>query len=95
MGIDCASLPYHKKEGIGFGGTFRNKMINKRITLTFKSNEGKHEIICSRFIVITIPSNVTKEQREKMLRHTPNILGMDVLRYFKIVVTKNHVELSI
>lgn len=37
MGIDCSSLPYHKKEAVGFGGTFRNRIINRLVVLTFKS----------------------------------------------------------
>jgi len=95
MGVDCSSLPYFKYEGIGFGGTFRNKMINRPVILTFKSNEDKHKIKCSCFIVICVPPNIKGEEREKMIRYTPNVLGMDILCRFGVFVNKNQVELTL
>jgi len=94
MGIDCSSLPDHKREAIGFGGTFRNKMINRRVVLTFKSSQGEHTISCGSFIVVCIPPTATGEDREKMLRHTPNVLGMDILSKFKVYIEKTRFELE-
>jgi hypothetical protein len=74
MNIDVSSLPYFKREAVGFGGLFRNKMINRLVTLTFKSSEGEHQIKCGSFIVICIQPNITVEDREKMIRFTPNVL---------------------
>lgn len=96
MNIDLSSLPYFKREAIGFGGLFRNRIINREVTLTFKSKEAEHQIKCGGgFQVICIPPNMGREEREKMMRYTPNILGMDVLRRFKTCVYKNRVELTL
>lgn len=94
MGIDCTSLPDHNREAIGFGGTFRNKMINRRVVLTFQSNQGERIIPCGSFIVTCIPLEVTGQEREKMLRYTPNVLGMDILSKFKVHIEKTRVELE-
>ena len=94
MGMDCSILPDHSKEGIRFGGTFKNKMINREVILTFQSKQDEHKIKCSKFIVIHIPPDITGETREKMLRYTPNILGMDILTKFKVCVDKNQVEIT-
>ena len=93
MKIDCSSLPYFKREAIGFGGFFRNRMINRQVILTFKSNEDEYKIKCGSFIVTCVPPNITGEEREKMIRYTPNVLGMDILRRFRTCVDKNRVEL--
>jgi len=93
MGIDCSSLPYFKREAVGFGGLFRNRMINRQVILTFKSNEDEYKIKCGSFIVTCVPPNMTGEEREKMIRYTPNVLGMDILRRFRTCVDKNQVEL--
>lgn len=95
MGIDLSSLPYFKRESVGFGGLFRNRVINRQVILTFKSNKETHQITCGSFMITTIPPNITGEEREKLIRYTPNVLGMDVLRNFKTVVTKDEVELVI
>ncbi|TET18807.1 hypothetical protein E3J74_09400 [Candidatus Bathyarchaeota archaeon] len=95
MGIDSSLLPYSKREAVGFGGLFRNKLINKRVTLTFKSNKDEYKIPCSSFTIVCIPPNTTSEDREKMLRYTPNVLGMDILSKFKTCVDKNQVELTL
>jgi hypothetical protein len=94
MNIDVSSLPYFKREAVGFGGLFRNKMINRLVTLTFKSSEGERQIKCGSFIVTCIPPNITVEDREKMIRFTPNVLGMDILRNFRTCIDKNEVELA-
>jgi len=95
MGIDCDFLPYSKREAVGFGGLFKTKMINRPVNLTFKSNKAEHTIKCSSFIVICSPPNISKEDREKLLRYTPNVLGMDILRRFKTTIDKNKVELTL
>lgn len=95
MGIDCSLLPESKREGVGFGGLFKPKMINRQVTLTFKSDEEEHRIGRSSFMVICIPPNVRGEEREKLLRYTPNVLGMDILRMFETCVDKNKVELRL
>jgi len=68
-------------------------MINRQVVLTFKSNKDEHKITCSSFIVTCVPPNLTGEEREKIIRYTPNILGMDIPSKFKVVVDKNQVEL--
>lgn len=93
MGINCLSLPYHRREAVGFGGMFRNRMINREVILTFKSNKDEHKIKRSSFLVACIPPNIMGETREKMIRYTPCVLGMDILREFRTCVTKNQVEL--
>jgi len=93
MGIDCSSLPYFKYEAVGFGGLFRNRMINRQVILTFKSNKDEYKVKCGSFIVICIPSSIIGEEREKMIRYTPNVLGMDILRRFRTYVDENQVEL--
>jgi len=95
MNIDCSALPYFRREAIGFGGLFRNKMINRLVVLTFQSNEGEHKIKCGSFLVVCVPPNTTGEEREKMIRYTPNVLGMDILRRFRTCVDKNRVELTL
>jgi len=93
MGIDCSVLPYYKLRSIGFGGFFRNRMINREIILTFKSKEDEYKIKPGGFQVVCIPPEVVGEDREKLIRYIPNVLGMDILRNFKTCVTKNQVEL--
>lgn len=93
MKIDFSSLPYHKRRAIGFGGFFQNRMINRQIILTFKSNEDEYKITLGSMQVICIPPTVTGEEREKMMRYIPNVLGMDILRRFRTCVDKNYVEL--
>jgi len=95
MNIDVSSLPYFKREAVGFGGLFRNKMINRLVVLTFKSNEDEHQIKCGSFIVTCIPPNISAEDREKTIRYTPNVLGMDILHIFRTCVEKNQVELTL
>jgi hypothetical protein len=94
MNIDCSSLPYSRREAVGFGGLFRNRMINRQVYLTFRSGENENKIKCGSFIVTCVPPYITGENREKMIRYTPNVLGMDILRRFRTCVYKNRVELT-
>jgi len=93
MGIDCSSLPFFKYKSVGFGGFYRNRIINRQVILTFKSNKDFHQIKRSSFMVTCIPPKVSGEEREKLIRYIPNVLGMDILKEFKTCVTKNQVEL--
>lgn len=96
VGIDCTVLPEAKKTAIGFGGTFKNKIINRPVNLTFSSIKEKHKITYgSGFQIVCIPSSATPEEREKLLRYTPCVLGMDILSKFKTYVDKKKVELAI
>lgn len=97
MGIDCSFLPEAKGEAIGFGGVFKTRMINRLATLTFRSNSQEYKInYSSGFKVICVPPDATVEQREKILRHTPSVLGMDILlAKFKIYVDEQKVELTL
>jgi hypothetical protein len=94
MGINCDSLPFFKGEAIGFGGTFKPKIINKRVNLIFGT--GQNELkknYDSGFKVTCIPPNTPPEEREKLLQHTPSVLGMDILYQFKTCVDRKSVEL--
>jgi hypothetical protein len=94
MGIHVPVLSYAKGKAIGFGGFFRNKIINREVVLTFNGDEGEYKIKCGGgFIVILIPPNLSTEERENLIRLTPNVLGMDILRRFRTVVEENQVEL--
>lgn len=94
MNIDISSLPYTKRKAIGFGGFFKNKLINREVILTFKSNGGEYKIKCGGgFEVICVPPHITAEEREEFIRLTPNVLGMDILRRFEVCVRKNEVKL--
>ena len=93
MGIVPSSLPFARQRSIGFGGFFRNRMINRRVVLTFKWEKDERRIVCSCFRVNCIPPNVKGKDREESLRYIPNVLGMDILRRFKIYVDRNLVEL--
>lgn len=95
MGIDCSLLPYYKYPAVGFGGLFKIRMINRQAILTFKSGVNEHKIVRSSFRVISIPPTIVGEERERMIRYTPNVLGMDILRIFKTCVEKNKVELIV
>jgi len=93
MGIACSSLPYSKREAVGFGGLFRNRIINRLVILTFKSKEDEYKVKCGSFLVVCVPLNITGEEREKVIRYTPSVLGMDILRRFRTCVEKSQVEL--
>jgi len=95
MGIDCSSLPDAKMEAVGFGGSFRNRNINREVILTFKSNQDEHRIKLGCFQVNCIPLNLTREEREKLIRLIPNVLGMDILRTFRTCFDAGQVELTL
>lgn len=95
LGLDCNVLPESKREAIGFGGTFKNKIINYPVFLTLKYLKDEYKITYSSgFQIICIPPKVTSEEREKILRYTPSVLGMDILRAFQLYVDKKKVELT-
>lgn len=94
--IDCALLLESKGEAIGFGGTFKTKMINKTVNLIFNCAEGKHKIpYASGFRVMCFPREMPPDKRERLLRLTPSVLGMDVLCKFKTCIDKKRVELTL
>jgi hypothetical protein len=96
LGLDCTLLPEAKKGAIGFGGTFRNKIINRPVFLIFKSPKDEYRLTYgSGFQIVCIPSSATPEEREKLLRYTPCVLGMDILRKFQVYVDKKKVELTL
>ncbi len=89
-------LPEFHKESIGFGGTFRHKAINHPVYLTFGSDRNRHTITyAAGFRVTCIPPDVEEEEREKMLRYTPSILGMDLLSKFNLYLSKKKLELTL
>jgi len=89
-------LPNAKKGSIGFGGLFRNKIINHPVILTFHSDEGNHKInYASGFQIVCIPPNATPEEKEKMRRYTPSVLGMEILGKFQVYVDKKKAELTL
>jgi hypothetical protein len=93
-GIDCGTLPFAKDISIGFGGLFKHKTLNYLVTLTFSSNNDELKINHnSGFSVICPPENLEPKNREIMLRHTPCVLGMDILSKFEVYLSKRRVEL--
>jgi hypothetical protein len=95
-GIDCSMLPDYRKHCIGFGGTFRNKITNRPVYLTFGSNNNLHKITYgSGFQIVCIPSNKSSDEREKIIRYTPCVLGMDILCKFKLYLDKKKFFLQI
>jgi hypothetical protein len=92
--IDFSLLPEAKGKAIGFGGTFKTKIINHPIKLIFESGNDKFKVnYDSGFRVNYIPMEVKGEDKELMLRHTPSVLGMDVLSKFIVRIDKKKVEL--
>jgi hypothetical protein len=71
-------------------------MINSAVFLTFSSSEGKDFRInySSGFRVTCLPSDLDRECREKLLRFTPSVLGMDVLAKFEVYISKKRIELT-
>jgi hypothetical protein len=96
IGIDCYDFPECKEDSIGFGGTFRNRMINCPIKLTFGKGNA-HEYCVhhdSGLRLIMVPPTVTGEDREKLIRSTPSVLGMDVIERFQFTIDHGKVQLS-
>jgi hypothetical protein len=96
LGIEVAILPEAKKGAIGFGGTFRNKIINHPVILRFKSPKEEHKITYgSGFQIICVPPKVTEAERERWHRYVPSVLGMDILGKFQVYVDRRKVELTL
>ena len=95
IGLDILILPDCAEESIGFGGIFRNKMINCPVKLTFGKEQKYTVAYDSGFRVVVFPSEIKPQQREKLIRYTPSVLGMDVLGKFKVYIDKKKVELTI
>ena len=94
MGLDCSLLPFSKQESIGFGGTFKTRVINKLVVLTFRSDKEEIKIpYSSGFRVVCPPPNITDEEKEKFYRYTPSILGMDILSKFRLCISKKELEM--
>jgi hypothetical protein len=100
MGLDCDSLPFYKGDCFGFGGKFKNKVINRPVHLTFSNPTSptvQHKItFSSGFQVTCIPKILSPTEREEIIRHTPCVIGTDILRQFKFFMdySKNRVELE-
>lgn len=97
LGIDCDSLPEAKIGAIGFGGTFKNKVINRPVFLTFSAtNDETYKLPYSQgFQIVCISKDASPDEKEKLRRYTPPVLGMDILDKFKIYVDKKKVELTL
>jgi len=95
MGIDIDSLPYFKGESVGFGGSFKPKIINRPVTLTFESGKDSKKIrYDSGFKVTVVPPNTDPEERKKLLQYMPSVLGMDILYKFRTCIDERTVELT-
>jgi hypothetical protein len=96
MGIDCDLLPEAKGEAIGFGGFFKNRMINRPVFLTFDSGKDKHRMNYSSGLkVVCIPPGIDEKDRERYTRFTPCVLGMDILCKFETRISRNKLELEL
>ena len=97
VGLDCTELPEAKFGAVGFGGTFRNKIVNRPVFLTFHAtNDETYKIPYAQgFQIVCLPKQIEKEEREKLIRYTPCVLGMDILCKFKLYIDKKKVELSL
>jgi hypothetical protein len=94
MKIDCSLLQESKSKAVGFGGTFKTRLINHPVNLTFESGNDRLRINYGNgFRVNCLPADAKVEDRELMLRHTPSVLGMDVLSKFEVRIDKKKVEL--
>lgn len=96
MGLGSSIFPEEKKTSIGFGGTFRNRVVNCPVHLTFGSDKQRHRIVVDGGLkIICIPPDKKPEERERMLQLTPSILGMDVLCKFNVHIYKRTIELEL
>jgi hypothetical protein len=93
MGIDCSALPLAKIEAVGFGGSFKPRVLNKQVDLIFSTDDGEYKLPRSGFMVTCPPDNVQGKEREKIVELTPSVLGMDVISHFDLHVYKKRVEL--
>jgi len=97
LGLACYMLPDAKTGAVGFGGTFKNKMINRPVYLTFSAVNGQTYKVnyAQGFQIVCIPAHADKDEQEKLRRYTPCVIGMDILQKFKLYVDKRKVELSV
>jgi hypothetical protein len=95
MNLDCSKLPDCRQDSIGFGGTFKTRMINCPVRLTFGVDDKKLTIAYDNgFLVGVIPPSINYVERERLLRYTPSVLGMDILEKFKLYLDKKRVILE-
>lgn len=96
IGIECAVLPEAKGDAIGFGGFFKNRMINKHVALIFDSGREHYKVNYDNGLkVICAPLNLKGEERERYLALTPCVLGMDVLHRFETRISRDKVDLEV
>lgn len=101
MNLNCENLPYYERDCFGFGGKFKNKLINRPVNLTFSVSypePTQYKItIGSGFQVVCIPKHLSPDEKEKIVRYTPCVIGMDILKQFKLVLdaSRNKVELEV
>jgi len=93
MGIEPTTLPYAKVESIGFGGTFKHRMINRSVELIFKTSENDFYKIPQSGFRVCSPEDKDPEKRKRMVELTPCVVGMDVLSKFEIHIYKKKIEL--
>ena len=90
MNLDSSILPYFKGDCFGFGGKFKNKVINHPVHLTFGTSNTQplqHKInFASGFQVTCVPRNLSPDEREEIMRHTPCVIGTDILKQFKLFI---------
>jgi hypothetical protein len=71
-------------------------MINHPVNLTFKSSKDEYKMTYSSgFQIVIIPPQITGDDREKMLRYCPSVLGMEILQKFQLYLDKKKVELTL
>ena len=97
VGLECALFAEDTILSIGFGGTFKNRRINCPVKLTFGANTQQPYTLHydSGFRLMITPPTLSPTEREKILRSTSSVLGMDILRHFKTYLDKDKVELTI
>jgi len=69
--------------------------MNRPVNLTFGSDTNLQKIVyAGGFQIVCIPENVNDEEREKLIRYTPSVIGMDILCLFRLYVDKKKVILE-
>ena len=92
----CSIFPECKNLSVGFGGTFKNRLLNCPVKLTFGADKEKYTLpYDSGLRLMTIPFGLSARDKEIILQSTKSVIGMDVLRHFKTYIDKNKVELTI
>ena len=96
LGIDVLTLPKEKGIGIGFGGVFTPRLLNKEVGLTFYDTQGdRYRLKKSDLHVITAPEDADEDTRRQVVARTPSVLGYDILSRFELYMNKRMVELRI